>query len=85
MTDLPLATIQILPFNLKEAQRAGEFANILFSENKVSITSLHPRAIIPNDAKLFAQADIDRTITHFVTSDVRSKNTLKLLKKWTKT
>lgn len=80
LTDLPLVNIQILPFNLKEAQRAGEFANILFKENKVSITSLHPRAIIPNDSKLFAQADIDKTITHFVTSDVRSKSTLKMLK-----
>ncbi|CAN0603034.1 unnamed protein product, partial [Ectocarpus sp. 12 AP-2014] len=27
LTDLPLVTIQIVPFNLKEAQRAGEFAN----------------------------------------------------------
>lgn len=72
--------LKILPFNLKEAQRAGEFANILFTQNKVSITSLHPRAIIPKDAKLFAQADINKTITHFVTSDVRSKNTLKMLK-----
>lgn len=80
LTDLPLVNVQILPFNLKEAERAGEFANILFTENKASITSLHPRAIIPNDAKLFAQADIDKTITHFVTSDVRSKNTLKMLK-----
>lgn len=80
LTDLPLVNIQILPFNLKEAQRAGEFANILFTENKASITSLHPRAIIPNDSKLFAQADIDKTITHFVTSDARSKSTLKMLK-----
>lgn len=79
LTDLPLVNIQILPFNLKEAQRAGEFANILFTENKVSITSLHPRAIIPNDSKLFAQADIDKTITHFVTSDIRSKSTVKML------
>lgn len=81
LTDLPMVNIQILPFNLKEAQRAGEFANIIFTENKVSLTNLHPRAIIPNDSKLFAQADIDKTITHFVTSDVRSKKTLDLLKK----
>ncbi|MGB3591034.1 MAG: hypothetical protein WBA16_05045 [Nonlabens sp.] len=79
LTDLPLVNIQILPFNIKEAQRAGEFAKILFTENKASITSLHPRAIIPNDSKLFAQADIDKSITHFVTSDVRSKGTLKML------
>ncbi len=78
-----MVNLQILPFNLKEAQRAGEFAKIIFTENKVSLTSLHPRAIIPNDSKLFAQADVDKTITHFVTSDIRSKGTLELLKKGT--
>ena len=81
LTDLPLVNIQILRFNLKEAQRSGEFADVLFTENKVDIPSLHPRAIIPNDSKLFAQADIDKTISHFVTSDIRSKRTLKMLKK----
>lgn len=76
LEDLPMVNLQILPLNLKEAQRAGEFAQIIFTENKVSLTSLYPRAIIPNDSKLFAQADIDKTITHFVTSDIRSKGTL---------
>ncbi|QTD39322.1 hypothetical protein JL193_08785 [Polaribacter batillariae] len=78
--DLPLKNIQILAFNLKVAEKTGEFAKILFRENRVSEQSLSPRAIIPNDSKLFAQADFDKTITHFVTSDVRSKKTLALLK-----
>lgn len=81
LEDLPLKNIQILPFNLKDAERTGEFAKIIFTENKMSTEKLSPRAIIPNDSKLFAQADLDNTITHFVTSDVRSKNTLALLKK----
>ncbi|MDC7996355.1 hypothetical protein [Altibacter sp. HG106] len=81
LEDLPLKNIQILPFNLKEAQKTGQFANIIFAENKISEEKLSPRAIIPNDSKLFAQADLDKSITHFVTSDIRSKNTLALLKK----
>tara|TARA_R110000751_G_C13760842_1_gene479226 strand:- start:410 stop:850 length:441 start_codon:yes stop_codon:yes gene_type:complete len=81
LEDLPIANIQILPFNLKEAQRTGEFANAIFAENKISFANLHPRAIIPNDSKLFAQADLDKTITYFVTSDMRSKSTLDLLRK----
>ncbi|EMY80542.1 hypothetical protein pgond44_11196 [Psychroflexus gondwanensis ACAM 44] len=81
LEDLPLKNLQILSFNLKEAERTGVFANIIFSENKVEIEKLTPRAIIPNDSKLFAQADLDKTISHFVTSDVRSKNTLELLKR----
>ena len=81
LTDLPLKNIQIIPFNLKDAERTGKFANIIFSESKIEKESLTPRAIIPNDSKLFAQADIDKTITYFVTSDVRSKKTIELLKR----
>lgn len=83
LEDLPLRNIQIIPFNLDQAKRTGEFAKIIFTENKLAKEKLIPRAIIPNDAKLFAQADIDKTITHFVTSDIRSQKTLSALKKGT--
>ncbi|NEN24488.1 type II toxin-antitoxin system VapC family toxin [Cryomorpha ignava] len=83
LQDLPLRNVQILPFNLKDAERTGEFAKIIFSENHMSSEKLSPRAIIPNDSKLFTQADIDETITHLVTSDSRSKSTLSLLKRRT--
>ncbi len=79
--ELPLRNIQIIPFNLDQAQRTGEFAKVIFEENKLSKEKLEPRAIIPNDSKLFAQADLDKTITYFVTSDGRSKNTLATLRK----
>lgn len=78
-----MKNIQIVPFNLKDAEKTGEFAKIIFSENKINEEKLSPRAIIPNDSKLFAQSDLDKTITHFVTSDIRSKNTLALLKRGT--
>jgi predicted nucleic acid-binding protein len=78
--ELPLKNIQIVPFNLEHAKRTGEFANAIFIENNVSNLKLSPRAIIPNDSKLFAQADLDKSISHFVTSDVRSKNTIAALK-----
>ncbi len=81
LEELPLRNIQIIPFNLNHAQRTGEFANIIFTENKIHIEKILPRAIIPNDAKLFAQADLDKTITHFVTSDIRSKKTFNALKR----
>jgi predicted nucleic acid-binding protein len=81
LDDLPLKNIQIVPFNLKEAEKTGEFANIIFTQKKISEEDLSPRAIIPNDSKLFAQADMDKSVTHFVTSDKRSKKTLEHLKK----
>lgn len=83
LEDLPLKNVQIVPFNLKDAEKTGEFAEIIFTQNKINVEKLSPRAIIPNDSKLFAQSDLDKTISHFVTSDVRSKNTLALLKKGT--
>jgi len=83
LEDLPLRNIQIIPFNLDQAKRTGEFAKIIFTENKLAKEKLSPRAIIPNDSKLFAQADLDKTITHFVTSDIRSQKTLSALKKGT--
>ncbi|MCP4120397.1 MAG: type II toxin-antitoxin system VapC family toxin [Bacteroidetes bacterium] len=75
LEDLPLRNIQILPFNVDQAIRTGEFAQIIFTENKTEKSKIEPRAIIPNDSKLFAQADLDKSITHFVTSDARSKQT----------
>lgn len=83
LDDLPLKNLQILPFNLKEAERTGQFAEIIFRKNKANKEKLSPRPIIPNDSKLFAQADLDKTVTHFVTSDKRSKNTFAVLKKET--
>lgn len=79
--ELPLRNIQIIPFNLDQAKKTGEFAEAIFEENKISKDKLSPRAIIPNDSKLFAQADIDKSITHFVTSDSRSKSTFSALRK----
>jgi predicted nucleic acid-binding protein len=79
--ELPWRNIQIIPFNLDHAKKTGEFAKVLFEENKVSKEKLSPRAIIPNDSKLFAQADLDNTITYFITSDSRSITTYSTLKK----
>lgn len=80
LDDLPLKDIQIVPFNLNHAERTGKFAQIIFSHNKIAAEKLLPRAIIPNDSKLFSQADLDQSVTHFVTSDERSLNTLKVLR-----
>lgn len=81
LDELPLRNIPIIPFNFDQAKKTGEFAEAIFEENKIGKEKLSPRAIIPNDSKLFAQADIDKSITHFVTSDSRSKSTYSALKK----
>lgn len=79
-TDLPFKDLQIVPFNYNHALRTGEFSATLFKEKKESAEQLEPRIIIPNDSKLFAQADLDESIQYFVTSDKRSLKTLSMLK-----
>ena len=79
--ELPLKNLHIMPLNTDHALRTGEFAKVIFAEKNIEKADIHPRAIIPNDAKLFAQSDSDETIDYFVTSDSRSKNIYNLLSK----
>jgi len=72
--------LQILPFNIDHAKRAGAFAEIIFRNYGSSEEKVHPRAIIPNDAKLFAQADLDSEVKYYITADNKSKKILGFLK-----
>lgn len=54
LEDLPFKNVQIVQFNLKNAEKTEEFANIIFMLNKINVEKLSPRAIISNDSKLFA-------------------------------
>ena len=65
--ELPLKDVQILPFNIDHAVQAGRFAALVFEKRQELY--LPDRRIIPNDTKLFAQADTDAQIQYFVTSD----------------
>jgi hypothetical protein len=68
--ELPLKNLQILPFNLDHAKRTGEFAKIVFqNKNKLK---LNERNIIPNDTKLFTQADIETSVVYYLSSDRES-------------
>lgn len=79
--ELPLKNIQILPFNLEHGKRTGQFAKIVF-QNKNKLR-LNERNIIPNDTKLFAQADTELSIAFYLSSDTESFKIYSLLKKET--
>lgn len=79
LENLPLDTLQIIPFNLEHAKTTGLFAKIIFEQKNSSNIEIRPRAIIPNDSKLFAQAHLDKTVQHFITSDAESEKTISLL------
>lgn len=76
--ELPLKSLEIVPFNINHAVKAGEFANIVFAHKNT--LNLGNRLIIPNDNKLFAQAHTEKEITKFATSDVECIKIYKLLK-----
>lgn len=77
---LPLKNLFVLPFNINHAQKAGEFARILYDARRSGQLTITERPIIINDAKLFAQVDSESQISFFVTSDSRSLNIYETLK-----
>jgi len=79
--ELPLRNLQIIPFNLDHAKRTGEFAKIVF-QNKGKL-KLKERNIIPNDTKLFAQADCEKAVEFYLSSDTESFKIYNLLKQET--
>ncbi len=76
--ELPLRNLQIVPFNLDHSKRTGEFAKIVF-QNKGKL-KLRERNIIPNDTKLYAQADCENAIKFYLSSDNESLKIYNLLK-----
>lgn len=76
--ELPLRNLQIIPFNLDHSKRTGEFAKIVFQ--KKGKLKLKERNIIPNDTKLFAQADCEKPIEFYLSSDSESLKIFNLLR-----
>lgn len=76
--ELPLRNLRIVPFNFDHARRAGEFAQLIFSKRKE--ISLQNRNIIPNDSKLFAQAESEVGIGYYLSSDVKSRKIFEVLR-----
>ena len=72
ISELPLRSVRIIPFNIQHAPIAGGFANILYSARKTNDISVDNRLSIPNDVKLFAQAECTPDVKYFVTSDTKS-------------
>lgn len=82
--ELPLKNLQIVPFNLNHAKRTGEFARIAFQGRANKQLQVNDRKIIPNDTKLFAQADCEKTIGLYLSSDTESMKVDNTIKNKTK-
>lgn len=79
--DLPFKNIRILPFNIFHAKEAGRFACALFKAKEKGLIEIPDRVVIPNDSKIFAQGAFEKDVRYFVTSDVKSKNNIAILRK----
>ena len=77
ISELPLRNLAILPFNLNHATKTGEIAKIVFT--KKGKLKLAERNIIPNDSKLFSQADVEKNIIYYLSSDTESIKIYNLL------
>jgi hypothetical protein len=80
--ELPLKNLQIVPFNVDHAKKAGEFAKIIFDNKDKDGLKIKERRIIANDTKLFAQADIEKSTDHYLSSDSESSKVHNLLKQY---
>ena len=77
--NLPMRYFRVLPFNIDHAQKAGEFAGIVFSQRDQIPAEITQRVIISNDTKMFAQADVNMAITHYLTADKKCEVVYRLV------
>lgn len=82
--ELPLRNLQIIPFNLDHSKRTGELAKIAFESRKRGQLTVSTRNIIPNDTKLFAQSDCEKSVEFYLSSDSESLKIYNLLRQETK-
>lgn len=79
IANLPMRYLRVVPFNIDHAETAGRFASIGFELRQQMPTELIQRVIIPNDTKMFAQADIHPQISHYLTADDRCERLYRLI------
>lgn len=82
LDELPFRNIQVISFNFGHADTAGTFGKYIYTERKKNPELLKPRPIILNDAKLFAQAEVDISVIYFVTADARCKTIYNYIRKY---
>jgi len=83
IANLPVRYFRVVPFNIDHAQRAGEITEIVLRGRNRLPENMTDRAIIPNDSKLFAQADTVGKVTHFLTADKKCESVFNVTKEST--
>jgi hypothetical protein len=79
-SNLPWEYLTPVSFELNHALRASEFAKDIWNARQDKDINLSQRKIIPNDTKLFEQADCENNISFFITADTDCKKIYEKLK-----
>ena len=58
----------------------GYFRYFLEHDFMIKISTIAPRAVVPNDTKMFAQADVEPDINFYGTADVECKKVYDMIK-----
>lgn len=78
--ELPLKNMMVLPFNVSHSVKAGKMMAHVYEEKKRRGAVMTQRAIIPNDTKMFAQADVEEDICYYATADAECGKVYDMLK-----
>lgn len=78
--DLPLKNLLVLPFNYNHAICAGKMIEKVYVEKIRRGAAITPRMVVPNDTKMFAQADSEVDINYYGTADVECKKIYDLIR-----
>lgn len=76
---LPMQYLQVLPFHYNHAERAAGFMRTILRVKRERGAVIQPRAVVPNDTKMFAQASSEPDIQSFVSADSEAKKVYDLL------
>lgn len=80
LTDLPVRNLMFVPFNMNHAVKAGELMAIVYDERQKRGSQITPRSVVPNDTKMFAQADVINDIKYFCTADSEAAKVHEIMK-----
>ena len=79
---IKISTIAIAEYCVRGdvSQRAGKMIAEVYAEKKKLGATIAPRAVVPNDTKMFAQADVEPDINFYGTADVECKKVYDMIK-----
>ena len=79
---IKISTIAIAEYCVRGdvSQRAGKMIAEVYAEKKKRGATITPRTVVPNDTKMFAQADVEPDINFYGTADVECKKVYDMIK-----